>query len=134
MAFDYKKEYREFYMPPNKPGIIEIPPMNFLAVRGKGDPNEEDGEYSGAIGLLYGMAYTIKMSYKGAHKIEGFFEYVVPPLEGLWWQEDVCGVDYSRKDSFQWISLIRLPDFVKKRILNGRLKKPPRKRRWTFRR
>lgn len=113
MAFDYKKEYKEFYIPPKKPGIIEIPRMNYLAVRGKGDPNEENGEYSRAIGLLYGIAYTLKMSYKGTHKIDGFYEYVVPPLEGFWWQKNVIGVDYTHKESFNWISLIRLPDFVK---------------------
>ena len=98
MAFDYKKEYKEFYMPKNKPGIIEIPKMNYIAVRGKGNPNEENGEYKSSIGLLYGIAFTIKMSYKGTHKIEGFFEYVVPPLEGLWWQENTQGLDYARKE------------------------------------
>ena len=132
MAFDYKKEYREFYMPPKRPGIIEIPPMNFLAVSGKGDPNEENGEYSRALNLLYGMAYTIKMSYKGAHEIEGFFEYVVPPLEGLWWQEGVHGVDYSRKDSFQWISLIRLPDFAKKADCEWALEEEAKKKKTDF--
>ena len=98
MAFDYKKEYKEFYMPKNKPGIIGIPKMNYIAVRGKGNPNEENGEYKNSIGLLYGIAFTIKMSYKGTHKIEGFFEYVVPPLEGLWWQENTQGLDYARKE------------------------------------
>ena len=132
MAFDYKKEYREFYMPPKKPDIIEIPQMNFLAVRGEGDPNEEGGEYSRALSLLYGMAYTIKMSYKGTHKIEGFFEYVVPPLESLWWQEGVRGVDYSRKDRFQWISLIRLPDFVKKSDFNWALEEAAKKKKTDF--
>ncbi len=72
MAFDYKKEYKEYYMPPKKPGIITIPPMNYIAVRGKGDPNEEGGEYKQAIGLLYAIAFTIKMSYKSSHKIEGY--------------------------------------------------------------
>ena len=96
MAFDYKKEYKEFYMPKNKPGIIEIPQMNYIAVRGKGNPNEESGEYKNSISLLYGIAFTIKMSYKWTHKIEGFFEYVVPPLEGLWWQENTQGLDYAR--------------------------------------
>ena len=114
MAFDYKKEYKEFYMPKNKPGIIEIPKMNYIAVRGKGNPNEEDGEYKNSIGLLYGIAFTIKMSYKGTHKIEGFFEYVVPPLEGLWWQENTQGLDYARKEDMHFISMIRLPDFVTK--------------------
>lgn len=114
MAFDYKKEYKEFYMPENKPEIVNVPAMNYIAVRGKGDPNEENGAYSQAIGILYAIAYTIKMSYKGSHKIEGFFEYVVPPLEGFWWQEGIDGVDHGNKASFNWISVIRLPDFVTK--------------------
>lgn len=112
MAFDYKKEYKEFYMPKDKPAIVSVPPMNYIAVRGKGDPNEEDGDYKKAIGLLYGIAFTIKMSKKGDHQIEGYFDYVVPPLEGFWWQDGVVGVDYARKDKFNWISVIRLPDFV----------------------
>lgn len=114
MAFDFKKEYKEFYMPKNEPEIVTVPAANYIAVRGKGDPNEEGGAYSKAIAVLYAVAFTIKMSYKGTHRIEGFFEYVVPPLEGFWWQEDVDGVDYSDKSSFNWISVIRLPDFVKK--------------------
>ena len=114
MAFDYKKEYKEFYMPKKKPTIVEIPKMNYIAVRGKGNPNEENSEYKNTIGLLYGVAYTIKMSYKGSHKIEGFFEYVVPPLEGFWWQENTKGMDYNRKEDLNFISIIRLPDFVTK--------------------
>lgn len=114
MSFDYKKEYKEYYMPPKKPTIVTIPKMNYIAVRGRGNPNEEGGEYKQAIGLLYGIAFTIKMSYKGSHKIDGYFPYVVPPLEGIWWQEGVEGIDYSHKEDFQWISMIRLPDFVKK--------------------
>lgn len=113
-VFDYKKEYKEFYLPQKKPQIVEIPSMNFLAVRGRGDPNEEDGAYKSAIGQLYGVAYTIKMSKMGKHKIEGYFDYVVPPLEGFWWQNGVLGVDYAHKENFQWISLIRLPEFVTK--------------------
>lgn len=112
MPFDYKKEYKEFYMPAKKPEIITIPTMNFVAVRGQGNPNEEDGEYKQAIGLLYAIAFTIKMSYKGTHKIDGYFSYVVPPLEGLWWQNGVTGIDYSHKENFQWIAMIRLPEFV----------------------
>ena len=111
-AFDYKKEYKEFYMPKNTPGIVTVPSMNFIAVRGSGDPNQEDGEYRQSIGLLYGIAFTIKMSKKGDHQIEGYFDYVVPPLEGFWWQDGVNGIDYARKEDFQWISVIRLPDFV----------------------
>ena len=112
MAFDFKKEYKEFYMPPKKPSIVTVPKMNYIAVRGQGDPNPEESEYKRAIGLLYGIAFTIKMSKMGSHKIDGYFDYVVPPLEGFWWQEGVIGVDYSRKDDFNWISVIRLPDFV----------------------
>lgn len=112
MAFDYKKEYKEFYMPKKKPGIVEIPKMNYIAVRGKGNPNDENSEYKNSIGLLYAIAFTIKMSYKGTHKIEGYFEYVVPPLEGFWWQEETTGIDYNRKEDMNFISVIRLPDFV----------------------
>lgn len=112
MAFDFKKEYKEFYMPKNKPQIVNVPKANYIAVRGSGDPNEEGGEYQQAISVLYAVAYTLKMSYKTDYKIEGFFEYVVPPLEGFWWQEDTDGVDYTDKSAFHWISVIRLPDFV----------------------
>ncbi len=112
MAFDYKKEYREFYLPKKRPELITVPPMNFAAVRGKGDPNEEDGAYKQAVGLLYGATYTIKMSKHLEHRIEGYFDFVVPPLEGLWWQRGVRGVDYSHKEEFEWISMIRLPEFV----------------------
>jgi len=115
MAFDFKKEYKEFYMPKNTPEIVTVPVANYIAVRGKGNPNQEGGTYQQAIGILYAIAYTIKMSYKGSHKIEGFFEYVVPPLEGFWWQDNVEGVDYGNKNSFNWISVIRLPDFVAKK-------------------
>lgn len=114
MAFDYKKEYREFYLPPKKPGLVDVPEMNYIAVRGRGDPNVPDGEYQNAMSLLYGIAFTIKMSYKGSHKIEGYFPYVVPPLEGLWWQSDGAEIDYAHKENFMWISMIRLPDFVTK--------------------
>ncbi|MBQ2777818.1 MAG: GyrI-like domain-containing protein [Peptococcaceae bacterium] len=112
MAFDFKKEYKEFYMPKNKPQIVTVPKANYIAVRGKGNPNEADGAYQQAMRVLYSVAYTLKMSYKTDYKIEGFFEYVVPPLEGFWWQEGVAGVDYANKDAFQWISVIRLPDFI----------------------
>lgn len=115
MAFDFKKEYKEFYMPKNKPEIVTVPKANYIAVRGEGNPNEEGGAYQNAISVLYAVAYTLKMSYKTDYKIEGFFEYVVPPLEGFWWQDGVTGVDYGNKDSFKWISVIRLPDFVTKK-------------------
>ncbi len=112
MAFDFKKEYKAFYMPKDKPEIVNVPAANYIAVRGQGDPNQEGGAYQQAISVLYAVAYTLKMSYKSDYKIEGFYEYVVPPLEGFWWQEGVDGADYSDKASFHWISVIRLPDFI----------------------
>ena len=115
MAFDFKKEYKEFYLPKNKAQIVTMPRMNYIAVRGKGNPNEEGGQYKTAIGVLYSVAYTLKMSYKTDYKIKGFFEYVVPPLEGFWWQDHVEGVDCSNKSDFNWISVIRLPDFITKK-------------------
>ena len=128
MAFDYKKEYREFYLPPQTPGIITVPAMNFLAVRGQGDPNEEGGAYKRALGMLYAVAFTIKMSKLGKHRLEGYFDYVVPPLEGLWWQEGRQGVDYARKDEFQWISLIRLPEFVTREAFDWALREAAEKK------
>lgn len=132
MAFDYKKEYKEFYLPKAKPEIVTVPKMNFLAVRGSGDPNIEGGEYKASIGLLYGIAFTIKMSKKGARRIEGYFDYVVPPLEGFWWQDGIAGIDYSRKDRFQWISVIRLPDFVTKEDFDWAVEEASRKKATDF--
>ena len=132
MAFDFKKEYKEFYMPKNKPGIVTVPPMNYIAVRGKGDPNTEDGEYQQAINMLYGIAFTIKMSKLGDHRIEGYFDYVVPPLEGFWWQDGVVGVDYAHKENFRWISVIRLPDFVTVEDFNWAVKEATRKKKADF--
>ena len=132
MAFDFKKEYKEFYLPKQKPEIIEVPKMNYIAVRGKGNPNAEGGEYQKAMEILYSLAYTIKMSYKTDYKIEGFFEYVVPPLEGFWWQENVDGIDYEDKDSFNWISCIRLPDFVEKEDFDWAVKTAEEKKKKDF--
>ncbi len=132
MAFDYKKEYKEFYMPKDKLSIVDVPPVNYIAVRGKGDPNQEDGDYKRAIGLLYGIAYTIKMSKKGDHQIDGYFDYVVPPLEGFWWQDGVQGVDYSHKDTFNWISVIRLPDFVTRDDFNWAVAEATKKKKEDF--
>lgn len=132
MAFDYKKEYREFYLPKSKLEIVTVPPMNYLAVRGRGDPNEEGGAYKAAIGLLYGIAFTIKMSKMGSRQIEGYFDYVVPPLEGFWWQEGTAGIDYSRKEDFQWISVIRLPDFVKQEDFRWAVEEAQRKKGQDF--
>ena len=132
MAFDYKKEYKEYYMPPKKPMIVTVPQMNYIAVRGEGDPNTEGGEYKKAIELLYGIAYTIKMSKKGEHQIEGYFDYVVPPLEGFWWQDGMQGIDYARKDTFMWVSLIRLPDFVTKADFDWAIEEATRKKKTDF--
>ena len=132
MAFDYKKEYKEFYWPPQAPGIVEVPPMKYLAVRGSGDPNEEAGEYSEALGLLYGVAYTLKMSPKGGYAMDGFFEYVVPPLEGFWWQEGTMGMDYAHKEELNWISLIRLPDFVAEKDFEWAVSEAARKKKTDF--
>lgn len=132
MAFDYKKEYKEFYLPKNKPEIIDIPTMNFIAVRGKGNPNEADGEYKAAMSLLYGIAFTIKMSKKSGHVLDGYFDYVVPPLEGFWWQDNISGIDYHHKETYQWISLIRLPDFVKKSDFDWAVAEASRKKKTDF--
>ena len=149
MAFDFKKEYKEYYMPKNKPSIITVPSMNYIAVRGAGDPNQEDGDYKKSIGLLYGIAFTIKMSKKGDHRIEGYFDYVVPPLEGFWWQEErasensktqtdpaerrmVVGIDYSHKEDFHWISVIRLPDFVTKEDFDWAVAEATKKKKMDF--
>lgn len=132
MAFDFKKEYKVFYMPPKKPTIVTVPEMNYIAVRGKGDPNIEGGEYKESIGLLYGIAFTIKMSKMGTHKIDGYFDYVVPPLEGFWWQEGVKGVDFTRKDDFNWISVIRLPNFVTKEDFDWAVEEATKKKKTDF--
>lgn len=128
MAFDYKKEYKEFYLPPKRPTIVTLPPMNYIAVRGKGDPNAEGGEYKQSIAMLYAVAYTIKMSKKGTHSIKGYFDFVVPPPEGLWYQEGVHGIDYAHKENFSWVSMIRLPDFVTEQDFAWALEEASRKK------
>ena len=132
MAFDFKKEYKEFYLPKNKPGIIEVPSINYIAVRGQGDPNAENGEYKQSIGLLYGIAFTIKMSKMTDHRIEGYYDYVIPPLEGFWWQEGVQGIDYAHKEDFSWISVIRLPNFVTKADFNWAVDEATAKKKADF--
>ncbi len=132
MAFDYKKAYKALYMPKNEPAIVTIPAMNFIAVRGKGDPNQEGGDYKRSIGLLYGIAFTIKMSKRSDHRMDGFFDYVVPPLEGFWWQEGVLGVDYAHKEQFNWISVIRLPDFVTKAEFGWAVEEAALKKKMDF--
>nr|WP_319473769.1 GyrI-like domain-containing protein [uncultured Sphaerochaeta sp.] len=113
MAYDFKKEYREFYLPKQSPSLITIPDLQFIAAEGDGDPNEEGGVYQQVVQQLYTVAYTLKMSYKSTYKIEGFFEYVVPPLEGLWFQKGTSqGFDITRKDLLSFISIIRIPDFI----------------------
>lgn len=132
MSFDFNKEYKEFYLPKSIPSVISVPEMNYIAVRGKGDPNEENGEYKNTIGLLYGIAFTIKMSYKGTHKIDGYFEYVVPPLEGFWWQNGAQNIDYSHKENFNFISVIRLPDFVTKADFDWAIEEASKKKKQDF--
>ena len=129
MPFDFKKEYKEFYLPKNKPQIVNVPKANYIAIRGQGNPNEEGGAYKKAIEVLYAVAYTLKMSYKTDYKIAGFFEYVVPPLEGFWWQDGICGVDYSNKATFNWISVIRLPDFITKKDFDWAVKTASEKKK-----
>ena len=132
MSFDFKKEYKEFYLPKSIPSVITVPEMNYIAVRGKGDPNDENGEYKNTIGLLYGIAFTIKMSYKGAHKIDGYFEYVVPPLEGFWRQNGAQNIDYSHKEKFDLKSVIRLPDFVTKADFDWAIEEASKKKKQDF--
>jgi len=129
MPFDFKKEYKEFYLPKEKPALVTVPSMQFVAVRGKGDPNEAGGAYQAALEVLYAIAYTIKMSKKSDHRIEGYFDYVVPPLEGFWQQTGVQGVDYARKADFEWISCIRLPDFVTREDFEWAVKEAARKKK-----
>ena len=108
--------------------------MNYVAVRGKGNPNEEDSEYKASIELLYGIAFTIKMSKMskmGDHRIDGYFDFVVPPLEGLWWSE-TGEVDYGRKQDFHFISMIRLPDFVTKEDFDWAVETAARKKKKDF--
>ncbi|MFQ8603174.1 MAG: GyrI-like domain-containing protein [Anaerovoracaceae bacterium] len=133
MAFDYKKEYKEFYMPKKTPAIIKIPKMNYIAVKGKGNPNDEIGEYKKSIEILYAIAYTLKMSYKGDHKIDGFFQYVVPPLEGLWWQEGSGNsIDCNNKEDMKFISIIRMPDFVSEKDFKWALEEASLKKKQDF--
>lgn len=132
-AFDYKKEYKQLYQPKNKPELIQVPPMQFVAVEGKGNPNEENGAYADALALLYAISFTVKMSHLGSKKIEGYFPYVVPPLEGLWWMSNgEPGVDYSRKSEFCWISMIRLPDFADQSVLDWAKEEVCRKKKWIL--
>ena len=132
MAFDYKKEYKEFYLPKNKPQFIDLPTMNFIAVQGEGDPNEEAGAYKHSIGLLYGVGFTIKMSKMGEHRIAGYFDYIMPPLEGLWWGKGTEKPDLSHKEKFRWISMIRLPDFVTKQEFDWAVAEATSKKKQDF--
>ncbi len=133
MPFDFKREYKEFYLPKNTPSIVDVPAMNYIAVRGHGDPNEEGGEYKASIGLLYGVAFTIKMSKMGDHRMEGYFDFVVPPLEGFWRQEgSEGGIDYARKEDLEFISCIRLPDFVTRAEFDWAVDEATRKKKTDF--
>lgn len=132
MAFDYKKEYKEFYLPAEKPCFVDVPEMNFIAVHGQGDPNAPDGGYKAAVGLLYGIAFTIKMSYKGSRRIDGYFPYVVPPLEGLWRQDAGGEIDFTHKERFRWTSMIRLPEFVTRNDFQWAVGEAAAKKRLDF--
>lgn len=132
MAFDFKKEYKEFYLPPKKPGIVTVPVMNYIAICGKGNPNNENGDYKAGIGLLYGIAFTIKMSYKGSYQMNGYFQYVVPPLEGFWWQDGIVGIDYNHKEKLNFISVIRLPDFVTREDFDWAVAEATQKKKTDF--
>lgn len=132
MPFDYKKEYKEFYLPKNRPSIVTIPKMNYIAVKGKGDPNDEDGEYKKSIGLLYAIAFTLKMSHRVGHEIDGYFEYVVPPLEGFWQQDGSADIDYAHKENFDFVSVIRLPDFITKDDFDWAIKEATVKKKTDF--
>ena len=129
MAFDFKKEYKEFYSPKDQSSIITIPKANYLAVKGNGNPNIEGGEYQSAIAILYAVAYALKMSYKTDYQIKGFFEYVVPPLEGFWWQDGIEGIDYSHKESFNLLSVIRVPDFISRNDVNWAKERAAKKKK-----
>lgn len=131
MAFDFKKEYKEFFLPPVTPTLVDVPPANYIAVRGMGNPNDEGSEYKDSIGLLYGIAFTIKMSKKGGRQIEGYFDYVVPPLEGLWWSEN-GEVNYAHKEAFHFISMIRLPEFVTRADFDWAVAEATRKKKTDF--
>ena len=131
MAFDFKKEYKEFYLPPVTPTLVDVPPANYIAVSGTGNPNDEGSEYKDSIGLLYGIAFTIKMSKKGGRQIEGYFDYVVPPLEGLWWSEN-GEVNYAHKEAFHFISMIRLPEFVTRADFDWAVAEATRKKKTDF--
>ena len=114
---DYKKEFKDLYLPKTQPMEITVPAMTFIMVDGKGNPNDKDGEYQVAVELLYALSYTIKMNKKIRNEIEDYFDYVVPPLEGLWWLED-DDMDFSKKNKYIWTSMIRQPEFVTKEIFD----------------
>ena len=133
MAFDFKKECKELYKPASKPSIVTVPPMSYVAVRGKGDPNTEGGEYQNALPLLYGIAYTVKMSKKGSRSIEGYFDFVVPPLEGFWRQDPPVAASIMRTKTISTISRVSVCPISSLRMtLIGPSRKPRPKRNWTF--
>lgn len=132
MPYDYKKECKEFYQPSKKPSLVEVPAMNYVAVHGKGDPNEPDGDYQHALELLYGISFTIKMAPKAGVDLDGYFAYVVPPLEGFWSLPGSEGFDPARKAEFSWISCIRLPDFVTSETFAWAKEEAERKKKRDF--
>jgi len=112
-SFDFKKEFKDLYQPKTEPQKIVVPEMDFITVSGRGDPNDESGDYKKALEILYGLSWTIKMSKMGENKIDGYFEYVMAPLEGFWWTKDSFEhFDKNDKSDFYFISAIRQPAFV----------------------
>ena len=132
MAYDFKKEEKKFYRPSKKPTLIDVPTMTYLTVHGSGDPNQAGGEYQHALKLLYSLAYTIKMSKMGEYQPSGYFDFVVPPLEGFWWQPGVKGVDYQHKETFHFISAIRMPSFVTSEVFQWAVKEATAKKKLDF--
>lgn len=133
MPFDFKKEYKDIYQPSRNPALIEMPTISYVAVRGKGDPNEEDGAYQQALQLLYGISFTIKMSPKSGHDIDAYYPYVVPPLEGFWtFPEPIDQLDPKRKAELEWISCIRLPEFVTPDVFDWAVGEAMRKKKADF--
>jgi hypothetical protein len=124
---DYKKEYKDLYLPKQKPTVVDVPTMTFIMVDGSGNPNDQGGEYQQAVELIYGLSYAIKMSKRNGTEPEGYFEYVVPPLEGLWWLEE-DKMDFTQKDKYCWTSMLRQPEFVTNEVFQWACEELKRKK------
>ncbi len=113
---DYKKQFKQLYQPKLVPSVVDVPQMKFIAIDGKGNPNDENGEYQSAVQTLYALSYAIKTMPKSGNTPSDYLEYVVPPLEGLWWLTDSDEFDYGSKSKFCWTSMIRQPEFVTEEV------------------